>query len=445
MPRSEYVDGRSKPHNASRRVSKQPSSQLPSQGNLKQGHGYHFQVLWPMLRYLMNLLGLTMGYLQPLFAVGLALCLLALVLGQTSFYVKNCVQTVLSPLCAVPFSSHILPFCAEWQDPAGNKAVEPDFEGLMNIQSNFEDIVKENQLSAVMPYVMKSSQAAIRDLRTIVRYSRLPSKNQLEVEFDSFIETAGQATRDLIAYNAKIGLTVDMIIHSNQFTMRVLHGISEDANAGLLETAFNKLSALGGFQPPPKSLHEKVFDQYLDHVTANKERIQDLIQRSTALLTLIGYMEQRLEAMHEIAVKDKVALSQNRDELLTQLWTKLGGNSASRKDHERQLELLNQVSRYRHELYKNVNSILIKLQVTDAALEDLRDTVAEPEKLGYRRDVPIHHYLGLVEKSTNRLQDARGEARRLENMAYEAGMGRYGGDTSRELPSGKEPPVVWAR
>jgi hypothetical protein len=380
-----------------------------------------------------------MGYLQPLFAAGLAILLALFVVGQASKFLQYGVQSILSPICVVPFSAKVIPFCAylqESRDSRSNGTGMADFGTLMKIQSNFEDIVKQNEGSIFLPFVMKNSESAIRDLRTVVRHSNLPSRNELEVEFDAFIGAAKQASSDLIKYNNRIGATVDGIINTNKWTMRNLQDLHlEHGQRGILSRSVNALNALVPFAAPAMTIEERAFDQYLNHLTYNKDKVSDLIQMGTGLLLLMKHLDERLETMHEIAVRDDTKISRNREELLTQLWTKLGGNAATRKGYERQLALLQQVTVYRSEVFKHVRNTLVKLEMVAAALEDLRDTVAEPEVLGYRESTPLLQTLAAVEDATLRLQDARGEARRMEKLAYRAATGNLEeGEVDRELP-----------
>lgn len=323
---------------------------------------------------------------------------------------------------------------------------EPAFDELVRIQSTFEDIVRENQDASMLPQSMKQSEAAIRDIKTLVMYSKLPSKNLLEVEFESFIATAKEASSDLIRYNHKIGATVDKVISTNRWTMQILQGLSEkDASIGKAGRVKSALNPLSVFMAPSPTLHQQVFEQYLKHVSANKEEITILINMGIALLSILNNLEERLDTINQIVVRDNVKVSQNNDELLAQLWTKLGGNSATRKDHYRQLQLLKQVTGYREQAVNHVAVTLVKLQEIATALDDLRDNVAAPEVLGFRDEMPIQHYLELVDKSTERLQDVRGEARRRERLAYRDTM-KGVRENVHELPARtEEPPIIHAK
>jgi len=98
-----------------------------------------------------------------------------------------------------------------------------------------------------------------------------------------------------------------------------------------------------------------------------------------------------------------------------------------------------------NEAFKHVTAVLLKLETISAGLGDLRDTVAEPFVLGYRSEMPIERYLELVDQSTNRLQEARGQTSRIEKAVYDAAMGHDQAEAEKALPGGKEGPVVYAK
>jgi hypothetical protein len=193
----------------------------------------------------------------------------------------------------------------------------------------------------------------------------------------------------------------------------------------------------------PGSLDELIFDQYVLHVGKMKEDIERLIQRSIALLALLNNLENRLEVIAEIAVRDDLIVSRDHDELLGQLWTKLGGNRSSKKAYGESLGLLRQVQDYRKSAMQHVSATLLKLQEIAAELENLREGVAAPEVVGYGK-VPLRYHIEVVEKSIERLKDSRGEALALERDQMKRGLSDdgAGGSGRLELPAGKSKPVT---
>lgn len=384
----------------------------------------------PVSRYLVGVFGHAMGNLQPFF--GLALAVLMLVFGIQwavgSF--RSGLTAALSPVCLIPGSSYVVPFCATVHD------TDPrvDFEGLLDAQSGLEEILDASKDTSTLPSTIKDSEIAIRDLRTLVRHSRLPSRHQLDLEFENFVLTANEASVDLSRYNSRIGATMDRVIATNAWTMAVLSGISEqEASHGALDWMYGALTR--PFIAPAPTLQQRVFDQYLLHVNKNKEEITRLIETAVALLSVLQNLDERLDTIYHIAINDDVTITKNQEELLAQLWTKLGGNNAKLRAHNKQLHLLKNISAYRKKALMHVSETLLKLREIQAELENLREGVAAPEVLGWRDELPMTYHLDLIEKGVERLRRARGESMRVEGETYRRLIrgGEEGG--ARELPA----------
>lgn len=384
----------------------------------------------PVMRYAVGVFGHAMGNLQPF--LGFALAVMILVFGVQwaigSF--RSGITAALSPVCLIPGSSYVIPFCGTgaYNDP------RVDFEGLLDAQSGLEEILDGSKDTSTLPSTIKDSEIAIRDLRTLVRHSRLPSRHQLDLEFENFVLTANEASMDLSRYNSRIGATIDRIIATNTWTMAVLSGISEqEASYGAIDRVYGALTR--PFIAPPPTLHQRVFDQYLLHVNKNKEEITKLIETAVALLSVLQNLDERLDTIHQIATNDDVTITKNQEELLAQLWTKLGGNNAKVKAANKQLHLLRNISAYRKKALMHVSETLLKLREIQAELENLREGVAAPEVLGWRDELPMTYHLDLIEKGVERLRRARGESIKVEGETYRRLVrGGEEGDM-RELPA----------
>lgn len=90
----------------------------------------------------------------------------------------NSVYASLSPVCRIPGASFLgLPFCPAWERGGGHGGEAPvEFDQLIKIQGQFEEVLEQSAGSATLPLDMKRGEASIRDLRQLVRYSSLHSK-----------------------------------------------------------------------------------------------------------------------------------------------------------------------------------------------------------------------------------------------------------------------------
>jgi hypothetical protein len=387
-------------------------------------------ILSPILGYIWDVFSYAnRHFLKPILGLALGFGVLFFGIQMASGLVYSRFSAALAPICLIPGSSYIVPMCATSQEG------HADFEELMNVQGRFEDILESSKGTSDLPSTIKDSELAIRDLKSLVKFSRLPSRAQLDLEFDYFVQTAKEASADLSRYNSKIGAVMDRVIGTNVWTYAVLDGLAkDDAATGSLGRAMYAIT--GAFSSPPRTLEERIFDQYLLHVEKNKAEIVLLIHSAQALLQVLTNMDERLDTIFQLAVNDDQTISRNHDELLSQLWTKLGGNSASVKSNVKSLNLLREVSSYRKRALKHVSETLLKLQEIQAELENLHEGVSAPEVVGYRKDTPITFHMELIEKSVERLNSARGESMRVEGESVRRRIDGTGSEGLKELGAG---------
>lgn len=234
------------------------------------------------------------------------------------------------------------------------------------------------------------------------------------LEFDGFIDTARIASYDLQKFNSHVGRAVDSVIATTRWTTRVLDGIQErDASRGSINAFIND-KLLAPFQPI-KFTETILLDQYIQHTHIVEEEINKLIVEAQALLMVLNNLEDRLEVIHGIATRDDIHAKQLKEEILSELWTMVGGNRGKVNKMDRQLNLLQQVTHYRKTAYAHVSGTIIRLQAMGANLEDLRERVGSPELLRDRIDIPLSVHIENIQRGVERLEETRQNARKLEN------------------------------
>jgi hypothetical protein len=264
----------------------EPAAQQPGPAVARYLGLFFENFVSPVFRYSFGVLGHAMRNLQPLLGLIMAVLVLIFAIQWAVGSFRSGLTMALSPVCIIPGSSRIIPFCAAqtYDDP------RVDFEGLLNAQTGLEDILDAAKDTSTLPSTIKDSEIAIRDLRTLVRHSRLPSRHQLDLEFENFVLTASEASMDLSRFNSRIGATVDRIIATNTWTRAVLSDISEqEASYSAVDRVYGALTS--PFVAPPPTLQERIFDQYSLHVAKNTEEITKLINTAVALLSVLQNLD----------------------------------------------------------------------------------------------------------------------------------------------------------
>lgn len=327
------------------------------------------------------------------------------------------IYSALSPICRIPGLSLLsLPMCyseasVQYQ---GDEPPAVQFDQLINVQSKFEAVLEESAGGVSLPLDMKRSETSIRDLRQVVRYSNLHSKNELVLEFDGFVETARIASFDLQKFNSHVGRGVDNILATARWTKRVLEDMAlRDESKGAIVSFFHD-KFFTPFQPI-KFTQDTLLDQYIQHTRIVEQEIHRLIDEAQALLRVLQNLEDRLDVIHGIAVRDDIHAQGSRAEILSQLWTKVGGNRNKLGKFDSQLRLLSQVNTYRQSAIAHVSGTMIKLQGMGAELEELRERVGGVELLGGSRGFPLSVHIENIELGVERLEKGRNRAKGVEN------------------------------
>jgi len=374
-------------------------------------------ILRPMLGWTFDVAGGALHALKTPISYAIAIYLFFGTMLLLRNLLTSSIYSALSPICRLPGSSLLnLPMC---HSPVsvnykGEQTPPVEFDQLMTVQSKFEEVLEESAGGVSLPLDMKRGETSIRDLRQVVRFSQLHSKNELVLEFDGFIETARIASYDLQKFNSHVGRGVDNILATARWTKRVLDGIAlRDGSRGAIQS-FVSDKILAPFQPL-KFTEDVLLDQYIQHTRIVEDEIQRLIGEAQALLMVLQNLEDRLDVIHGISTRDNVHAQVSKDEILSQLWTMLGGNRSKLGKYDSQLRLLQQVGEYRRNAWAHVSGTILKLQAMGAELEELRERVGSAELLRDRADIPLSVHIENIQLGVERLEAGRDHAKMVEN------------------------------
>lgn len=190
------------------------------------------------------------------------------------------------------------------------------------------------------------------------------------------------------------------ITAANDYTMRMLEKITLETSGDLLlpMPRLTSTSHADGFIL-------RTFGEVMD--TLAWETHRTLLEASSCAANL-EQLEEHLLTIHEICLREGLALSNAHAELLSELWSLLGGNRSARRKNERHFALLREISRYRMEALAHVVVTRDALQAVAADVEELRERSAAPEIVGERVSAEV--LIASIGHGIQRLREGRQRA-----------------------------------
>ncbi|ROT43609.1 hypothetical protein SODALDRAFT_320029 [Sodiomyces alkalinus F11] len=388
-----------------------------------------------ILAWFFEIIGMAFRMLKVPLALGVALYLF---LGGFIILHNMATKSItasLSPLCRVPGVSYLdLPFCPRFADVPGDGRQDVEFDDLMNVQSQFEKVLERSVDGVSLPMEMKRSETSIRDLRTLVRHSELPERDELVYELDEFVETARQVAADLQKFNTHVSSAVDSVISINRWTSRYIDSLAEDsssssASAPASVQALSRWTAWLFYPFQPAITPSTLRDKYIEHTALVSDRIADLIVEAQAVLRLLTRSEDHLAHIYDVKTRSQNAVETRRDDILWTLWSLVGGNRRAIHNLDAQLRLLGSVNDQRVRAVDQVSALVLELEGIQAGLADLRDRVAEPALAsGTPRGgrIPLNVHVETIDRGVERLELARRRIREAENEKIRETLARGG-------------------
>ncbi|KAI1136035.1 hypothetical protein F5Y05DRAFT_392735 [Hypoxylon sp. FL0543] len=383
------------------------------------------EFLFDSISWVLGTLRMALRYAQWPLAIMLAIYLSIGACIMAKDALVNSVTAPLAPLCRIPGASLLnLPFC-----PHGSRSGSRDgstlveFDELMNVQDQFEKVLEDTAQGVSLPMDMKRSEASVRDLRTMVKFSDLPTRNELVHEFDNYIEVVRVSANDLQMFNTHVGSAVDSVISINRWTSRYIDTIAanREANDNMLSRLTDWL-----FSPFQIAVFDEraLLDKYIEHTALVSDKIANLILEAQAILRLLGQAENSLEQISEQVVHTGNVVKEKHSEVLWDIWTLVGANNRRLHNLKVQLALLKQVENQRHSAVKRLDGLVHDLYDIQTKLSDLRDRVAAPELLGDTTTIPLTVHIETINAGVERLEAARSRIRAEENERLQQALQR---------------------
>jgi hypothetical protein len=195
-----------------------------------------------------------------------------------------------------------------------------------------------------------------------------------------------------------------------------LHTIEEATLKSLAPaSAARYLKALVSFQSTTKPTEDVVTQTFTEAMNVLSYSMQRLIVEAEVNLSNLDKLEERLGTLHELVSREDSSVSSAQSELLSELWSKFGGNRKALRGYNSNLVLLKNLSTYRKRALVHVISALSTLQGMSEDMEDLRERVAAPEIAG--NAIPVEVHMKSIRNGLNRLKEGRRRAKEKETEA----------------------------
>lgn len=375
--------------------------------------------LYNILSWSFGVVAMALRYAQKPLAIGLALYLVFGGLILASNWLTHSFYAALSPICNIPGLALVVdfPFCSTGPNGARDRKQPIEFDSLMSVEAAFEQVYEKSATGVSLPLEMKRSETAIRDLRTMVKFSHVQGKEELVDHFTDFIDTASKASDDLQSFNVHVGSAVDAVISLNRWTARYIDGLvaSEKASQGLITDVVAKV--FSPFQPAVYT-ERNLADKYIEVTALVSDRIEDLIKEALAVRGTLVSAQGHLNTINEWVYRTRGDVEgMKKGPIWELLLTLVGASSGRKRTIVEQLKLLAEVDSQRNTALARVTELIRDLQTMKLELEQLRDATAAPASLGEPQSGPLtlDYHVDTINAGVERLQTARRRIREIEN------------------------------
>ncbi|KAF9440977.1 hypothetical protein P691DRAFT_792480 [Macrolepiota fuliginosa MF-IS2] len=359
-----------------------------------RGVSFGIWYIFDITRTALTLLRKPLGFV-------LFLWILAMILST----VVSTFRAALAPVCWLPIISSSF-VCR----PIPLPPPRANYPRLMEAQTKtFEQLLDETSGGSAMSLEVKKAEMATSDLVTLVRISALHSKDLLASMLVDFVQDAKTTGRRLQKLHSRVGGSVDNIMAVNDHALRRIEEASSRTNI---------IDIIPWIESRKNRIVASTFKDAMDSLSA---QISRLILEAEANIANLNDLEERLNALHDLVFREVKTVKGDRDELLAQLWTFLGGNRKELKNFNENLVILKNVGSYRSQARVHVTATLQTLQSLSEDMEELREKVATPGLVG--ECMPLEVQMKSIQYGLERLKANRIKARRTHDAAVEGVTG----------------------
>lgn len=330
---------------------------------------------------------------------GFLLAMWALALVISSMWGR--LHSAFAPLCWIPGISGL----AVCRSPAPNFPQWADFPKLMEVESStFDQLLQEVVGGSDLSLEVKMAEMAVKDLIVKVRVSDLKGKDLLAETLEEFATNANDASRSLSKWGSKVNGAVQSISAVNDHALRTIEA--------KLNKPVSSLSVLWPFSGT--SVQQVVVQTFQEAMSILDVHLKRVLLEAQLNHGFLDQLDASLVTLHEILEREDKDVLAEKEELLAQLWTILGGNRRELKGLDGHLYLLRSLGDYRRRSLVHVTAAEHLLRSMESDMEDIRERVSKPELISDK--IPLEVHIKSIQagldhlKSQNYLSKQRHEA-----------------------------------
>jgi hypothetical protein len=165
--------------------------------------------------YVSDILGTVFRMLKIPISLVLVLFACICVISLASGAISGAIRTALSPICTIPIIGLACPPLDKSYpvSPPNRVPRRPDFPRLLDVESKtLESLLDETVEGPGLALEIKKAELATSDLVTLVRVSKLNSRDALADSLGEFVKDARKAGRGLTRFSSRVGGAVDKYV-----------------------------------------------------------------------------------------------------------------------------------------------------------------------------------------------------------------------------------------
>lgn len=373
------------------------------------------------VEYFGDVLRTALQLLRKPLALALSLYLLALLLTQIS----SMFRVAFAPICWIPIISSS-PLCYT-PSPTPKVPKWADYPKLVDVESStFEKLLDETVGGSGLSLEIKKAEMATSDLVTLVKVSDLKTKSRLAEHLEMFVDDSKKTGKALQRLSSRVSGAIDRCVARNSsksfnanFGVFSIMAVNDHALQTIQQAQSSKKSLTDIILwPVTKSVSTRtiVAATFSDAMSVLEAQIRRIRLEAEASAVYLDKLEESLITLHEMLARENITLTHEKDELLADLWTILGGNRHKLKGVNSHLWLLRKIGDWRMRAQVHVVATIRALDAMSEDMEDLRERVGNPALIG--ESVPPEVHMKSIQAGLDRLKDDRKSAkeREEENM-----------------------------